>query len=312
MILEHRARNVAEILDAVGACSAQWAPDPADPEELWFRGEGERYALLPGLYRSKVRELNYDEENLQERFSARGTPFVPGGGGSEWDWYFRAQHYGIPTRLLDWTDSLLVATYFAAAAHVNIHDRRSFDSARRQRGKARPVFDPKSPVIWVLDAGSLNQVSYGKDFDHVFALGGPGTELYLSESLKERRERNRLPIAILPPHTNDRIIAQQGSFTIHGHEIVSIDSLANRQNSPLKLARIVLDRANIAHLWRELEHMGMTLASLMPGLESLAAVTKWFGQSGAIAPSKNRRNVMTKKKGGPRKRVKKPGRRSVR
>ena len=36
----------------------------------------------------------------------------------------------------------------------------------------------------------------------------------------------------------------------------------------------MIDRANVSHLWRELEYVDVTQASLLPGLESLANVTK--------------------------------------
>jgi len=299
MIIELRASNIGDTIEAVRQCSLQWAPRPQDPEELWFRGEKAAYSLLPGLYRANNLPFKYDEENLLERFRARGAQFVPGGGGSTWDWYFRAQHFGIPTRLLDWTDSLVAATYFAAAGHIDFADRRPFDQARVGPRRA-PIFDSRSPVVWVLDAGSLNRAAH--DCDQVFALGDEITNRYLPDSIVRKRDSNRHPIAILPPYTNERIIAQQGSFTIHGHVNVALDALACRARSVIRLARVLIDRANVAHMLRELEYLGVGRASLFPGLDSLAETTKWFAQSSDNVDERS--STVAKGKGGPKKRAK--------
>jgi hypothetical protein len=42
---------------------------------------------------------------------------------SYWGWLFMMQHYGVPTRLLDWSREALVALLFALGEAVNDEER---------------------------------------------------------------------------------------------------------------------------------------------------------------------------------------------
>lgn len=269
-IIARDAKDLASLFEAVLAITKGWQKSPSDAQEIWFRGQPKAaYNLVPSLYRPDDVALKEMEDSLINRFKNRGLAYANfvSGGEQEWDWYLLARHYGIPTRLLDWTEALLTAVFFALDEEIHRIDRALF-SETLSKSRSTPLFDKNSPVIWVLDAGSLNFHSIRKDY--ALTLGGDATKNFLPPL--EQSIENRFPIAIHARHSNLRVAAQQGAFTLHGSDTDSIDSLAQNDDR-IQLALIRLDRANICHIWNELEIAGVNYMTIFPGLESIAKCT---------------------------------------
>lgn len=226
---------------------------------LWFRGQGcSTHKLAPSLVRrmhehggsATVAQMLELEKRLITRFRQRSLPFWPEGyPQSDWEHLFAMQHHGVPTRLLDWSTNLLIATFFALD-----HDS---DSCPCEADKC-------TPSVWVLNPERLNRSNPRLDGIPVEVLATSDQDLI--KHWEPGTPDNLLPlqpIALHGTYNSQRIFAQSGQFTVAGASM-----------QPLAVEDDVLWRFNLTgdpeKARDHLKTLGISRVAVYPGLPGLA------------------------------------------
>jgi hypothetical protein len=246
-----KAKSVRQFLKHINTLDEEWRGPNGDRIELWFRGQSQKQIPKPSLYRGQFRSKSGDSE-LRIEFERRGKQFSRDRSPADhWERYFLMQHFGTPTRLLDWTDGALLALYFSL--------RKAITDGKPQ----------KRAVVWALDPFSLNKLVVG--WKETIALPGwkevkPWLPKDPLASLQPR-----YPIAIDPTHIDLRLAVQRSHFTLFGRDKSGLERLARRKGKKLRLARIIVKgRKNVRGILEELEVCGVRETSVFPDLEGLS------------------------------------------
>jgi hypothetical protein len=222
-----------------------------EQQNLWFRGQpSARWGLSPRLYTKEYK--GSQEAEIRQEFQSRALQLMQGrppDRDDKWEWYFLMQHYGAPTRLLDWTDNPLIAIYFPVNHQA----------------------EPDDAAVWVLDPWWLNR-HLKKQIDGPMLPGWEETEPYLWDLedafTRDVDVRVEKPAAIDPPHVDRRLAVQKSRFLIFGKvEDLTSTHVARRRGS--RLAKIVIPQSRVEPISRELVNCGVTVSATFPDLEHL-------------------------------------------
>lgn len=201
------------------------------------------------------------ERELLLQFQRRAHHYISNPPGDEdvLDWLALMQHYGVPTRLLDWTLSPYVALYFA------------FENSQPDTDCA----------VWAIDTNWLSRTATEKALNHpTFPQDQRGRAFsqYLNRNLLGAENPNVVVVAN-PFRMNERAAAQQGVFLCDLSHVASFLSTLKRMFMPVPpplpvIWKFVIKTADRVRFVRELNRMNINGASLFPGLEGFARSLK--------------------------------------
>ncbi len=238
--------SLGNFVDATTKLAHEWSTQEGSLYP-WFRGHAATsWRLVPSLYRQR----NVTESDLIFDFVQKAPAFVENMPESNWDRYFLMRQHGLPTRLLDWTESAVIALYFALCRCV-----------------AR-----KGAAVWMLDPWWLNRVSTGSEL--LFDATEKEVRAY-APVIHGTDEEPRLParpVALVPPYNTDRARAQRLTFTVHGSVRAGLEAQLERWGGTHRhFAKILVPREHMGNMFLEVRRIaGVTESMVFPDLDGLS------------------------------------------
>lgn len=271
-------------------------------DPLWFRGQANAsHRLIPSGLRTlipiqdqfghKIENGQYslsggdivDGINLDRLFTKyieEAKPFISEDAmpKNDFEWLFLMQHYGAPTRLLDWSTNSLVALYFAMPDYYQVDDKSDYyDSIEEEFLESG--FSEKGAAVFIINPNQINQESA------IVKINGEISRVASPINLSEEKEVDFWkfylkpmqnggafsPICILPPQIDQRIKNQSGVFTLHGSCIWPLDYYDVFQ--PL-IHKIFIPYRHVEEIRIELWKKGITASFIYPGLDGIGKKLK--------------------------------------
>ena len=218
---------------------------------LWYRGEeNASLTLVPSIQRSQKR---IDAERyITNDFYIRARQILdnPPEKHNYASWVSLMQHYGLPTRMLDWSQSPLVAVFFATETY-----------------KQTPDIDA---CVWVLAPGLLNErEGFG---NCIYPIDADTTQEMLLPAFKHAHHNPELKGKILAcssTENNLRMYAQHSNFTVHN----SPDRLEDICDENM-LYKIIIPCERKEYFIESLRVFGITQGAIYPDFDHISSYLK--------------------------------------
>lgn len=236
----------------------------------WFRGhEKSDWQLVPSILRSGNQQHEF---HLTKRFRLLAPGFGVDIPTDRLDqWLFTMQHNLAPTRLLDWSESLNTAVFFACLDWIRKPDIETCSDG--MVFALNPIFLNKHvlnscdfPVTWVQNRVLQTiKFAFGTQDEIVFDSDGKPIT-YLWE-----------PVAIFPSTVHGRMRAQKACFTLHGADDRDMREIFQERDwvAGELLLQYPIPRDKKSQLADDLALAGVTFSTIFPDLEGLSSDLKF-------------------------------------
>lgn len=212
---------------------------------LWFRGvSSEDHLPIPKIQRLERKYEPKLEHFLMTQFVLKARKYNYN-LRTKLEWLQVMQHYGLPTRLLDWTEGALIGLFFAVRnENCNI------------------------PSVWIMNPLELNRIVTNKNSIYVTDEIVKDTDDSVLDDYLNYDNLPSIPIAISPSYIDQRIQVQKSAFTFHGNGYSEL--LSKDVGEKLKFFHLRFESNSAHRIKKQLELLGIDESTLFPDLEGIA------------------------------------------
>jgi hypothetical protein len=304
---EHKITSVRDFLRKL--------PEKAGEQPWGYRGQAEDWPLKPALYRGLVNsgDLPLDEQvriykklesQLLEKFKAYALPHITSSPNSDMAWLALAQHHDLPTRFLDWTESPLVALFFALRKKTECDSVVWAILVRESLMEAEYILDALDRPYYERERQRLLDNEAEAEREYTRVSGHPSNAPRSSELRFIEDHLDQVPQLCLdepiyryhPSHTTSRITAQQGFFTVQamssgrmmplaaqfGLNLANEPNLQNTSSGPW-FRKYIIPPKYKEKIWKEVDVLGMNHYAVFPDLEGIAQKLREDVQKGKLS-----------------------------
>lgn len=221
-----------------------------------YRGVQDKlWSLVPSLNRSCPQDLGL-ERHILRNFKKYGYAELQA-INSFWQTVATGQQFGLPTRLLDWTYSPLVAAHFASEDTTAYHLDGAIICCDMQKMNALLP----APMLHVLQSEACNVFSIdmldhiAPDFERLAAISDEPFALFFE-----------------PASTVNRIANQYALFSLTSRPDVLVDQVAHSDDC---FRRIIIPAQTKLEIRDKLDYINISERMIYPGLDGIC---KWIAR----------------------------------
>ena len=248
---KHATKDISSVSDLIVNLKADTNPD----ETTWFRGHSDlSWTLEPSLNRAGYIDAFESSIRLYKKFVQNSVKLIANPPTAEYEWMFYMQHYGIPTNLMDWSESPLVGLYFS------VED---------------PQHHGTDGSLYLLEPNTFNSAAshtrVGAKDIFAFGIDSETSQYLLTQISLTNKQSKQPPIAVIGPKNSARIQAQEGVFVAHHRDLRWMEDNFSASGWGWKYR---IPSASKPALLEELGYLMMDRFTIYPQLDNLAKKIK--------------------------------------